>query len=241
MKKWINLTAIIVAFLANIISNIIPINGVSIGEISNTIFKDVLIIPASYAFAIWGLIYLGLISLGFYQLLPSQRKISDRLGYDLTFSSIAQILWLIVFQLRWFTLSSFVMIAILIPLILLYERLKINRSKVTQQQRWLIHYPISLYLGWITIATVVNVALSLYALGWNGGWISPTIWTIFLMVVITVFAFWKRVNIVFKSVIIWALIAISLKHLSILPLSITGFISSILIIGLIFVLKSAKK
>ncbi len=240
MQKWINLIAILLAFLTNVISNIFPINGVSIGEISNTIFKDVLIIPASYAFAIWGLIYLGLITLGFYQLLPSQQRISKQLGYDLTWSSIAQILWVIVFQLKWFTLSLFVMIAILIPLILLYQRLKINQTKVTKKQRWFIHYPISLYLGWISIATIVNVALTLYNLGWNGGFISPVIWTIFLMILATILAFWQKVNLIIKSVIVWALIAISLKHLAILPISITGLILSLLIIALIIILKFKK-
>lgn len=241
MQKWINLLTILLAFLTNIISNILPINGETISDISNTYFKDVLIVPASYAFAIWGLIYLGLITLGFYQLLPSQERISKQLGYDLTWSSLAQILWVIVFQLRWFTLSLFVMIAILIPLILLYQRLNFNFPKLNLKRRWFILYPISLYLGWITIATIVNVALTLYALGWNGGFISPKICTILVMILATILAFWPKVNLIFKSVIVWALIAISIKNLAIFPINITGLISSCLIIGLILLQKITKK
>lgn len=75
LRQWVTLTAIVGAFLVNVASNIFPLNGLNIGAISNTIFKNVLIIPANYAFAVWGLIYLGLFTLAVYQFLPSKNKI----------------------------------------------------------------------------------------------------------------------------------------------------------------------
>ncbi|WP_338026920.1 hypothetical protein [Trichormus azollae] len=86
------LGAIVGAFFIKKISNIFPLNGLNIGAISNTLFKDVLIIPANYAFAVWGLIYLGLFALAIYQFLPSQRDDVDLRStrYLLVVASVTQ-------------------------------------------------------------------------------------------------------------------------------------------------------
>jgi hypothetical protein len=84
------------------------------------------------------------------------------MGYWLVISSLAQSLWVILFQLRFFPLSVLAMIAILLPLIVLYLRLDIALTPVSSQQRWLVNIPLSIYLGWISVATIVNVALALY-------------------------------------------------------------------------------
>ncbi|GEM_PF-5289396 len=74
LKQWVNLIAIVAAFSLNILANIAPLNGLTIGEISNTFFSDVQIIPANYAFAIWGIIYLGLISLAVRREAPRYKR-----------------------------------------------------------------------------------------------------------------------------------------------------------------------
>ena len=53
VRQFITLAAVIIAFIVNVLSNIFPLNGLTIGGVSNTLFKDVLIVPANYAFAIW--------------------------------------------------------------------------------------------------------------------------------------------------------------------------------------------
>ena len=122
IRQWANLIAILAAFFLNVYVNIAPPNGQTIGEISNTIFKNVLITPASYAFAIWGLIYLGLISFGIYQLLPAQRenKVLRRCKYFLVAASLSQIIWIFLFQYQLFTFSVLAMLGILGCLICLY-------------------------------------------------------------------------------------------------------------------------
>lgn len=64
LRQFLNLAAILAAFGMNVWANVAPLNGLTIGAISNTFFREVLIVPANYAFAIWGLIYLGLLSFG---------------------------------------------------------------------------------------------------------------------------------------------------------------------------------
>lgn len=240
LRQWVNFTAIIAAFVTNVLANIAPINGLTIGEISNTFFKEVLITPASYAFAIWGLIYLGLISLAIYQVLPQNREQPRlvQMGYFITFSSLAQIIWVLLFQLQLFLLSVVAMIAILIPLIFLYLRLEINLESVNKKQRWLVNFPLSVYFAWISVATIVNVALGLYTLKWNGGGISPVFWTIIMMVIAAIIAGIiriKRQDLVYTGVFIWALVAIAVRHLDKLPIAATALTLALVLMMLMMI------
>lgn len=123
-RQSLNLVAIAAAFVTNILANIKPLDGLTIAEISDQYFAAVPIVPAGYAFSIWGLIYLGLIALAIYQALPSQKQKphARKLGYALAWSSVAQILWVIAFQYQRFVLSLGLIALVLLPLVLLYQR-----------------------------------------------------------------------------------------------------------------------
>lgn len=234
IRPWTNLLAILAAFFTNVLANINPINGLTIGEISNTFFEDVLITPASYAFAIWGVIYLGLISLGIYQVLPHNRNnpYLQKMGYYLVISSLAQILWVFLFLSRFFVLSTVAMLAILIPLLLLYLKLDISWVSLSKQQKWFINFPISVYLGWITVATIVNFALALSWIEWNGFGVSNTVWTVIMIVVAAILGgliVVNRKDKVYCGVFIWALIAITIRHLDTLPIAVTSGISAVIL------------
>jgi hypothetical protein len=212
------LVAIVAAFVVNVWSNIFPLGGLSIGQISNTFFKDVLVIPANYAFAIWGLIYLGLFAFGVYQILPQVRNnpYIRKSGLFLIIASIAQIIWVYLFLSRMFALSVVAMFLILLPLIGAVLQLKLV-NPANRNFRWYAQTPISIYLGWISVATIVNVACALFATGWNGGGITPTTWAIFLILIATGLASimaTKYQDIAYTGVTIWALIAIAVKHSS---------------------------
>ena len=107
LRQIITLAAVVIAFIVNVLSNIFPINGLTIGGVSNTVFKNVLIIPANYAFAIWGLIYLGLFAFAIYQVLPSQRENPNlrKTAYFLVIASLAQTIWVYLFLSRLFVAS----------------------------------------------------------------------------------------------------------------------------------------
>ena len=161
-RQIATLAAVLGSILINTLSNVFPLNGVSVGNLSNTLFASVQIIPANYAFAIWGLIYIGSIAFGIYQLQPTQRE-NPRLrrsGYLLSIACISQCAWIYLFLARLFPLSNLAMLGILVPLMVMYQRLEIRRERVSRQERWFIHLPISVYLGWISVATIVNVALA---------------------------------------------------------------------------------
>jgi hypothetical protein len=216
-RQILTLAAIITAFVVNVISNIFPFGGLSIGEISNTIFRDVLIIPASYAFAIWGLIYLGLFAFAIYQFLPNQKQDPDlrNISYLLVVASVAQSIWVYLFLGRLFFLSVIAMLGILLPLIVAYLRLEIGKNPVSRIKKWCVHFPISIYFGWISVATIVNVACALYDQNWNGGGISGEVWTSILSIVAAVVAGAIAIQYrdsAYTGVTIWALVAVGVKN-----------------------------
>jgi hypothetical protein len=216
-RQIATIAAIIATIVVNILSNFFPINGLSIGAIANTLFGGVLVTPANYAFAIWGVIYLGLIAFGIYQLLPGQAANPrlQKVRSPIIWASLIQILWVFAFQGRQFWLSVVFMLGILLSLIAAFLRLRQSDDRLSREEKWLVQIPISVYFGWITVATVVNVASALYHVGWDGGGISPAIWTAILSAISAVIAAIITIryhDIAFTSVTIWALVAIAVRQ-----------------------------
>jgi hypothetical protein len=227
-RQVTTLAAVLGSIAINTLSNVFPLNGVSVGNLSNTLFASVQIIPANYAFAIWGLIYIGLIALGIYQLQPTQRENPrlQRSGYLLTIACIAQCAWIYLFLARLFPLSNLAMLGILVPLMVMYQRLGIGREGVSRQERWFIHLPISIYLGWISVATIVNVAIGLYSLKWDGWGIAPSVWTVVMMAISSIIAAvisFKRHDTAYVLVIIWAVVAIAIRQVNTPLIAMTGW------------------
>ncbi len=236
-RQITTLAAVLGSIAINTLSNVFPLNGVSVGNLSNTLFASVQIIPANYAFAIWGVIYIGLIAFGIYQLQPTQRE-NPRLrrsAYLLTIACIAQCAWIYLFLDRQFPLSNLAMLGILVPLMVMYQRLGVGQERVSRQESWFIHLPISIYLGWISVATIVNVAIGLYSLKWSGWGISPSIWTVVMMTISSVIAAVisiQRRDTAYVLVIVWALVAISIRQSDILLIAMTGWGLAIALMGL---------
>jgi hypothetical protein len=160
-----------------------------------------------------------------------------RLGYELAIASACQILWVILFQLRFFTLSLLTMLGILIPLIRLYLRLEINRLIVNRKQGLLVNAPISIYFAWITVATIVNVASVLDWINWQRWGLTDQIWTVIILVIgaiIAILVGLKRKDRAFIGVFIWAFLAIAVKQISLPLIAITAIILAITLTFLVF-------
>ena len=210
------LLAILGTLVVNTLSNIRPPGGQNVGEIANTLLAGVLITPANYAFAIWGVIYLGLIAYGIYQLGQRQRRDSTirQVNGLLIGACIAQMIWIYLFTLQYFWLSILAMLGILLSLIAIYLRLHIGRPGASRSRRWFAHYPFSVYLGWISVATVVNIASALHVAGWQGAGLSLG-WTIALILItatIAAIVIGTRRDVAFTLVYLWAYGAIAVRH-----------------------------
>jgi hypothetical protein len=232
LRQLITAAAIVSSIIVNTISNIFPPNGANIGTLANTLFAPVQITPANYAFAIWGLVYSGLVGFGVYQFQSTERQ-NPRLqstGYLLTIACVAQCAWIYLFLARLFPLSVIAMLGILLPLIGIYQRLAIDRQNVAKLERWFIDIPISIYLGWITVATIVNIASTLYSLNWNGWGLDPTLWTVAMMAVsaaIAAIIFIQHHDTAYTLVTIWALVGIAIRQSGTPLIAITGLVMTI--------------
>jgi hypothetical protein len=168
-------------------------------------------------FSIWGLIYVGLIAYAIYQVLPAQRE-NPRLqsiGYLFILSCLANITWLFLWHYEVFEFTLIAMVVLLLTLIAIYLRLDIGRSAVSGAEKWAVNIPFSIYLGWITVATIANTTQLLYYLDWNGWGISPEIWTVIMLsagVIISALMSYSRRDIAYSLVLVWAYIGIALKH-----------------------------
>jgi benzodiazapine receptor len=215
LRQWVNVLAVIAVIVINGLANALPINGLTTGEISDRF--QVYFVPAGYVFSIWGLIYVGLIAFAVYQVLPAQRD-NLRLrsiGYLFALSCVANIAWIFLWHYEIFLLTLVAMLALLLLLIAIYLRLDIGRDQVSTAEKWLVHVPFSIYLGWITVATIANVTSLLDYLNWSGWGISPEAWTVIMLVaglVIASAVSLTRGDVAYMLVIVWAFAGIAVKH-----------------------------
>lgn len=195
------------------------INGVTIGESSDKYFN--LFTPASYAFSIWGIIFLGLllysiylISIAFKSKHRNLRVIIKSTPY-IIIANILNSLWSYLFISGYITFSLIVMFMILFFLSIVVMNLDIGHQEADMPTTLLIRWPISFYIGWITVATIANNSAYLSVAGFYSVEFDDYSWTIIVVVLATV------VNLLmikyrnmreFGLVGIWALVAISLRH-----------------------------
>lgn len=235
--RIVNIIAYVVVLVVNFLSTTLPLNGRTAADISDALPSY--FTPAGYTFAIWGLIYLALLGFVAYQALPSRpgRPLVRPVGWLFAASSIANVAWLFAWHYGYYALSIVFMIALLLTLIAIYLRLNIGHSHpaLTNADRLLAHLPFSLYLGWITVATIANIASVLAYWGWNGFGIAGPTWSAIMMLVAVVIAallLFNRRNLAYAAVLIWALFGIRAAFLDVALIANTAVVSAILIAAL---------
>ena len=251
MKDQLRQMAVIVTILATLVvnglANALPLNGLNTGQISDRF--NVYFVPAGYVFSIWGLIYLGLIAFAVFQALPSQRE-NPRLratGWWISLSGLANSVWIFLWHYEQFPLTLIAMLGLLGTLIITYLRLGIGRTAVPAAETWLVRLPFSIYLGWITVATVANVTSVLDYLKWDRFGIAPEIWMGIVLAAVLVIAAlmnFTRRDIAYTAVILWALAGISVKHAAVpavaLPTWITFGLVALTLAAALFLRRAEK-
>ena len=238
IRQIANLLSVILALTVNILASALPLNGQSTGEISDRF--QVYFVPAGYVFSIWGIIFLGWIAFTVFQFQPSQKESPRlrRLGYLFALSNLANAAWLFCWHYNLFGLSVLVMLALLGLLIASYLRLNVNRSPVSPVEYWSVDVLFSVYLGWITVATVANITDWLYFVGWDGFGISDPVWAVIMLGVASLLGLGMaitRLDVGYLAVLIWAFIGIAVKQTS-APMVVTGaWIAAALMTGLAIV------
>jgi benzodiazapine receptor len=233
MRDIIRQITVILGTLAvivvNALASILPLNNQTTGEISDQF--EVYFVPAGYVFAIWGLIYLALIAYSIYQALPAQRDNPRlrRVGYLYVLSCAANIAWLYLWHWERFPLTLIAMVALLLLLIGIYLMLGIGWTPVSRAETWLVRVPFSIYLGWITVATVANATTLLESIGWDRWGISAVAWAVIMLVVAAIVASLvsiTRGDLAYVAVIVWAFAGIAVKHSDTRAVAITAWVTA---------------
>ena len=232
LLQSVNILGVIATLAVNALANIIKFNGQTTGGVSDKF--QVYFVPAGYVFAIWGVIYIGLIAFAIFQVLPSQRDNPrlDRIGYLFALSCVANILWLFSWHYEQFPLTLILMLVLLLSLIAIYLRLEIGRVSVSGIEKWMLRIPFSIYLGWITVATIANVTDLLDYLHWTGWGISAVAWAVIMLlagVIISALMSFLRGDVAYLLVIIWAYIGIAVKQAATPTVFNAAWITSVLV------------
>jgi hypothetical protein len=207
--RWVTALAIFGNIFLNYYANTHPFNGQTMGQVSAR--YPTFLTPAGYAFSIWGLIFLALAVYAVWQLLPAQQKLSlpNAVAVPLTLANLATAAWVVLFAHELILPSVGVMVLILGSLIVAYDRAR--RLVFANSAPALASVPFSLYLGWISVATAINITIGLGELGWqtvDGVSAKLTMGLLVIIVLLALMISWLFRDMIFPLVVAWALVGI---------------------------------
>lgn len=233
LRQVVNVLAVVATIVVNGLANVLPLNGQTTGEISDRF--QVYFVPAGYVFSIWGLIYLGLIAFAIYQALPAQRENPRlcRVGYLFAASCLANVAWLFLWHYEQFLWTFVAMLSLLVLLILIYLRLEVGRAVVSAAERWLVHVTFSVYLGWVTVATIANATSVLDYVSWSGWGVSPEAWAVIMLaagVGIASAVGFTRGDVGYMLVIVWAFVGIAVRHAATPLVAVASWVAAALVV-----------
>lgn len=228
--------AFIAVVVMNTLANTLPLNGQTTGDVSNRLL--VLFTPAGYVFSIWSIIYLLLAVwiVAFWIRLRKGQTPSYKITLFFILSCLFNISWLLLWHYEFFALSIVAMLGYLIALIALY--LQYGNSERSFVER----LPISINMGWISVATIANISFVLTFYNWSGWGLSDQLWTVIMLTVATAIALHIRfhhMDIPFALVFIWAFIGIAVKHGTeeMLVTTASLFLSGVILTGILLIKK----
>lgn len=195
----------------NILANALPLNGLNTGQISDRF--EIYFVPAGYVFSIWGLIYLGLLAYTVYQALPAQRDnpLLRKIAPLYWLSGLANIIWIFLWHFEIFNWTILFMALILISLLVIIR----NLSEIEGLSKWLVKLPFSIYVGWISVATIANASQWLYFNNWGGWGLEPALWAVIMLGVASLLGImmtFRENDAAYGLVLIWAFLGIGVSQ-----------------------------
>lgn len=197
------------------------LSSTDVGDVSAK--YDTLFAPAGLTFAIWGLIYISLSAFCIYHLLKAfnsrqtEQANTDTtaIGWLFIINNIATGLWLIAWVNEELFYSIILILIQLITLVLISVRVHISNPHRSLSTKIFTQFPLSIYLGWICIATIANLSAYLTSQNWGGFGIAYSYWVLIMIgaaTLISLFMILVRRNFFFGLVVLWALYGIVLKR-----------------------------
>jgi len=217
----LNVTGLVGVLVVNALANALPLNNKTTGELSDQYPN--LFVPAGLTFSIWGLIYALLAIFVVYSMIVALKvnaksSFINSIGILFFLTCIANIGWIFAWHYEILPLSMILIILLLACLIGIYLRLSIGKSDAANQEKYLVHLPFSVYLGWITVATIANATALLVYANWDTFGLGDQFWAVSVIIVgiaIALIAIFQRRDIFYGLVVDWALAGILIKRLSV--------------------------
>lgn len=242
MKKNMGILVIvsfILMVLVNALANILPINNITTGEVSD-LYPN-LFVPTPITFSIWGVIYLLLLFFVIYQSRNLFKGIeTPNISMFFVLSCFANTLWIFAWHYQQIFLSLVFMVILFFLLLLIYLTLQKERGTRTRREWFFLQLPFSVYFSWITVATIANVTAFLVSIGLRGEEFTQSFWTVVLILIasfIGVLMLLRRKDIPYNLVIIWALLGIIINRIDSQPIYFSIIIAAIA--GIILILLAA--
>jgi hypothetical protein len=214
LRQVATVVAYVVTVVVNGLAVALPLNGNTTAELSDRF--PVLVTPANYVFSIWTVIYILLAAFTVYQALPRMRADSDlrAIGYLPVVAGALNTLWILLWHFELFIATVPVMLLLLGTLIVIHRRLRPTRQ-AGGPKRWLLGLTFSVYLGWITVATIANISQMLYWAGFRGGPLSEEAWAVIVLAtgaIIAAIMLLREADWAYALVIVWAYVGIAAKQ-----------------------------
>ena len=205
---------VLVAFIGkitvNYLSNALPINGFTPGQLSDLYPNE--FVPAGFTFSIWGVIYLACVA---FVIQVFRKNINPKIKYLFLVVCLLNVSWLLAWHYQFIALSLTIMLAFLSVLIYWYLAI---RNDITTQNDLIVKVMSSLYLGWISVATAANITTSMVHNNLLiGSQETESVITLILCLVIlgiTSLMVLKKSDFVYALVITWAAFGIYSKRVA---------------------------
>ncbi len=241
LRQVLVVFSVVTMIVMNYLSNAGAFGGKTNGEISDK--YHTLITPAGYAFSIWGLIFLGLLAFAVYQALPTQRE-NPRfraIGWLVVVNTLGNAIWSPLFNNERIGIALLVILVMLATVALIEHRLlawprvpvvapdldaTLPESPASTAETWLARVPFSIYFGWLTVATILNVAVFLKATAFDLGSLPETTWAMGVLVVglvVGAVVFNRFRSVAYMLVFAWAYLAIAREQAGIGPVVMVAY------------------
>src|SRR5215203_5301185 len=171
----LNIVSFAVMIVVNGLADFLPINGQTTGQVSDQYPN--LFVPAPVTFSIWLLIYSLLFLFCMYEgstlfenekpTVDKKERVVEIIDYRFIVSCVLNIAWIIAWHYHVLLLSVIIMLGLLATLIAIFEKVHAAATYAGRKARWFVYAPFSIYLGWISIATIANITAYLVSIGWN--------------------------------------------------------------------------
>lgn len=212
--------AVVVSFILTLTLNTLavtlPLFGRSTKQISDS-FPS-FFTPTGLTFSIWGVLYLSQLVFTVFQALPAQATNQGirKVRWPTVAANLFNATWIVAWHGLVIWASMILMLGLLLSLILTYNRLEIGLRRASNAtDSWLVRLPVSLYLGWITVATVANAVSLLINFGWGDtglvGRISAALLVLVAAGIGAAFSL-KRRDVGYNLVLLWAFLGIYLAR-----------------------------